>query len=86
MNGVEKLVGIITEDWGMPPEQIATDDDRRALIGVATDLHELFRSRDVTRRFIGEPAAMLGGVSPKDAIASGRIAEVRQFIETISGR
>lgn len=86
MNGVERLVGIILDEWDIPPEQVSTDEDRRALISVAADLDALFHSKDATRRWIEEPAALLGGISPKAAIMVGRVGQVQQFVEMISGR
>jgi hypothetical protein len=86
MNGVDKLIGIITEAWGIPSEQVATDDDRRSLIRIAADLDALYRDDDVVRSFIDKSIEQLGGASPKAAIAAGKIANVESYVAFLSGR
>jgi hypothetical protein len=86
MNGVDKLVGIICSEWDIHPERIASLDDKKSLIRIATDLDALYRDKTVIREWIDEKAGDLAGISPRAAIASGDIKRVESYVVGISGR
>ncbi len=86
MNGVEKLIDIICSEWDIHPDRIASQEDKRALIQIASDLDALYQNKDVVRVWLDEKVGDLAGMSPRAAIACGNVQCVAQYVVHISGR